>query len=96
MLEGALNRAGKLEAAVTDEKPKRLRPLTMVIPTIAGAPTVLDLERKISVQEAAALNTISEDTFLRHYRHLVRQVSPRRGAVRLGDALAIGEVKQSA
>ena len=81
---------------MADEKSKRPRPLAMVVPTIAGAPTVLDLERKISVREAAALNNISEDTFHRHYRHLVKQISPRRGVVRLGDALAIGGEAKSA
>jgi hypothetical protein len=78
---------------MTDEKPKRTRPLVMVVPTIAGAPTVLDLERKISVKEAATLNNISEDTFHRRHKHLIKQVSPRRGVVRLGDALALGEAK---
>jgi hypothetical protein len=81
---------------MADEKPKRPRPLAMVVPTIVGAPTVLDLERKISVREAAALNNISEDTFHRHYRHLVKQISPRRGVVRLGDALALGDEAKSA
>jgi hypothetical protein len=80
---------------VTSEPPKRPRPLVMVVPTIAGTPTALDLERKISVAEAARLNNVSIDTFLRHYRHLIKQVSPRRGVVRLGDALAIGEAKSA-
>jgi hypothetical protein len=34
---------------------------------------------------------MSEDTFRRRYRHLIVDVSPRRQAVRLSDALAIGE-----
>ncbi len=46
--------------------------------------------RKISVKEAAQLNAVSEDTFRRTYRHLIRKISPRREAVELGDALAIG------
>lgn len=59
----------------------------------------LALRRKISVKEAAELNGISEDTFRRHYRHLIKEVSPRRGTVELGDAIAVGHqinVKQKA
>jgi hypothetical protein len=78
------------------DKTKRPRPLVMVVPSIKGEPTALDLERKISIKEAAAINNISEDTFHRHYRHLVKQISPRRGVVRLGDALAIGGEAKSA
>jgi hypothetical protein len=47
--------------------------------------------RKISVREAAELNDLSEDTFRRRYPQLIKQVSPRRQAVELSDALAIGE-----
>jgi hypothetical protein len=65
----------------------------MVVPSITGAPTALDLERKISVREAAQINNLSDDTFYRRYRHLIRRVSPRRSVVRLGDALAIGEAE---
>jgi DeoR/GlpR family transcriptional regulator of sugar metabolism len=67
----------------------------MVVPAITGTPTALDLQRKISVKEAAALNNVSEDTFKRHYSHLIKQISPKRGAVTLGDALAIGEGKSA-
>jgi hypothetical protein len=55
-----------------------------------GQLDALALRRKISVREAAALNDMSIDTFRRRYRHLIRQISPRRQAVELGDALAIG------
>jgi hypothetical protein len=44
---------------------------------------------------AAELNDMSEDTFRRRYPHLIMDVSPRRQAVRLGDALAIGESKEA-
>lgn len=74
---------------------KRPRPLVMVVPTIAGAPTALDLQRKISIKEAAALNNVSEDTFKRHYSHIIRKISPRRSVVALSDALAIGEAKSA-
>jgi hypothetical protein len=50
----------------------------------------LALKRKISVREAAKLNNVSEDTFRRRYPHLIRKISPRRQAVELGDALAVG------
>jgi hypothetical protein len=52
-----------------------------------------DLTRyqKISVRKAAELKDLSEDTFRRRYPHLIKQISPRRQAVTLGDALAIGD-----
>jgi hypothetical protein len=53
----------------------------------------LNLRKKISIREAAALNDVSEDTFRRRYPHLIQQVSPRRQAVVLGDALSIGTPK---
>ena len=53
----------------------------------------LKLQRKISVKEAAALNDISEDSFRRHHADLIVKVAPRRDAVVLGDALAIGQSK---
>jgi hypothetical protein len=53
----------------------------------------LNLRRKISVKQAAALNDVSEDSFRRHYRHLIKKISPRRDAVELADALAVGEAK---
>jgi len=58
-------------------------------------PDWLALKRKISVKEAAALNGISEDSFRRHYSHLIKKVSPGRGAVELGAALAIGTPKSA-
>jgi hypothetical protein len=53
----------------------------------------LTLRKKISVREAAALNDLSEDSFRRHHSHLIKQVGPRRDAVELGDAIAIGKPK---
>jgi hypothetical protein len=58
-------------------------------------PEQLALRRKISVKEAAELNDISEDTFRRRYRHLIKKISPRRDAVELGDALAVGNGEES-
>jgi hypothetical protein len=56
------------------------------------APTVVDLSplerrKKIRVSEAAALNDLSEASFRRHYKHLIRKITPRRDAVELGDAI---------
>jgi hypothetical protein len=51
----------------------------------------LALLQKVSVKKAAALNDVSEDTFRRNYPHLIKKVSPRRDAVELRDALAVGE-----
>jgi hypothetical protein len=55
-----------------------------------GELSPLELRRKISVTEAARLNDISDDTFRKHYSHLIKKISPQRVAVELGDALAIG------
>jgi len=51
------------------------------------ADPILARRRKISVREAAELNDVSEATFRRRYPHLIRQISPRRQAVELGDAI---------
>lgn len=56
----------------------------------------LALRRKVSVKEAAALAAMSEKSFRRHYSHLIKQLSPRRQAVELGDALAIGSKSTAA
>jgi hypothetical protein len=50
--------------------------------------SALDLERHISVLEAAHIKGVSPDTFRRHFPHLIRKISPRRNAVRLRDLLA--------
>jgi hypothetical protein len=55
-------------------------------------PNWVALKRKISVRAAAELNDLSEDTFRRRYPHLIKQVSPNRGAVELGDAIDVGQV----
>jgi hypothetical protein len=43
--------------------------------------------RRISVQQAAELKGISEDSFRRHFGHLIEKITPRRDVVKLGDAL---------
>ena len=59
-------------------------------------PDWLARKRKISVKEAAKLNDMSEDSFRRHHRNLIKQVSARRDAVELGDALDVGTPKDAA
>jgi hypothetical protein len=59
----------------------------------ATKPDWLALKQKIPVKRAAALNDMSEDSFRRHYRHLIKKVSPRRDVVELGETLAIGQSK---
>jgi hypothetical protein len=49
--------------------------------------SALDLEKHVSVPEAAEFKNVSVDTFRRHYSHLIRKVSPRRDAVKLRDLL---------
>jgi hypothetical protein len=44
-------------------------------------------KRRISVKQAAELKGISEDSFRRHFSHLIDQTTPRRQTVRLGDVL---------
>ena len=58
--------------------------------TLSAQPDWLRHKQKVSVKTAAELNDISEDNFRRHYGHLIKKVSPRRGAVLLADAIAIG------
>jgi hypothetical protein len=58
--------------------------------SVVNAPTPLtplELLRKISVKEAAAMNGISPDNFRRHYKHLIRKITPRRDVVQLSDAI---------
>jgi hypothetical protein len=50
--------------------------------------SALELERHVSVPEAAAHKNVSVDTFKRHFPHLIRRISPRRTAVKLRDLLA--------
>jgi hypothetical protein len=48
----------------------------------------IELERRVSVAEAARIKGISEDSFRRHYGHVIERVSPRRQAVRLKHAVS--------
>jgi hypothetical protein len=60
----------------------------------APLPPELARRRKISVQEAANLVDLHEDTFRRHFGHLIKKVGPRLDRVELGDVLAIGQSKR--
>jgi hypothetical protein len=51
-------------------------------------PDWIELEKHVSVPEAARIKGISPDTFKRHYPHLIRRPSPRRCTVKLRDLLA--------
>jgi hypothetical protein len=50
--------------------------------------TALELERHVSVPEAAALKGVSPDTFKRHFARLIKRPSPRRAVVKLRDLLS--------
>jgi hypothetical protein len=49
--------------------------------------SALELEKNISVPEAAAIKGVSRWTFKRYYAHLIRKASPRRETVKLRDLL---------
>jgi hypothetical protein len=44
-------------------------------------------QRRISVAQAAELKGVSEDTFRRHFGHLIQKTTPGRATVRLADVL---------
>ena len=50
-------------------------------------PPELEKRRRVSVKVAAELKGISEDSFRRHFPHLIDQTTPRRQTVRLGDVI---------
>jgi len=56
-------------------------------------PEAVALRRQISVQEACTMVGVHEDTFRKHYSHLIKRVGPRLQRVALGDVLAIGQPK---
>jgi hypothetical protein len=59
--------------------------------TAGAVSSTLNLERNVSVPEAAAQKGVSPDTFKRRYAHLIRKVSPRRNVVKLRDLLTSDE-----
>jgi hypothetical protein len=56
-------------------------------------PEAIALRRKISVQEAASMVGVHEDTFRKHYPKLIKKIGPRLDRVTLGDVLALGQSK---
>jgi hypothetical protein len=56
-------------------------------------PEAVALRRLISIQEAANLAGLHEDTWRKYYSHHIRRVGPRLDRVTLGDALAVGRSK---
>jgi len=49
--------------------------------------SALELERHVSVPEAAKIKGVSIDTFRRHYKYMIRKASPRRDVVKLRELL---------
>jgi hypothetical protein len=56
---------------------------TAELPTL----TALELESYKTPKEAAAIKSLSEDTFRRHYPHIIEKLSPRRDGVKLRNLL---------
>jgi hypothetical protein len=59
------------------------------------SPTPPPQYRKISVQEAANIIDVHEDTFRKHFGHLIKKVGPRLDRVELADVLSIGKSKSA-
>jgi hypothetical protein len=53
----------------------------------------LERARLAPISEIAELTSLSPDTLRRHYKHLIVEISPRRQAMRIGDALTITTTK---
>jgi hypothetical protein len=49
--------------------------------------SAFELERHISVREAAEFKNISEDTFKRRFAHLIRKQGLRRSTVKIRDLI---------
>jgi hypothetical protein len=69
----------------------------MARPRKATIPLSPDLtrHRRISVQAAADIIDVHEDTFRKHFGHLIHRVGPRLDRVELGDVLSIGKSKSA-
>jgi hypothetical protein len=59
------------------------------LPASVAGLTPLELARKIPVMEAAAYNSMTAETFKKHYRHLVRRIGERRLFVTVHDAIVL-------
>jgi hypothetical protein len=49
----------------------------------------IELHRIVSMEEAARVSGVSDDTLRRHHRDKIVRMSPRRIGMRLGDALGL-------
>jgi hypothetical protein len=68
----------------------RLRQLLESPPdTETRARIEIELERRIPLDDAAALNSVHSSTFKRHYAHLVEKFGPRLDLVKLRNALTL-------
>jgi hypothetical protein len=67
-------------------RPKKAKP---ALPASLAGLTPLELAQKIPVAEAAKLNSIHVQTFLKNYRHLVHLIGKRRLFVTLHDAIVL-------
>ena len=65
--------------------PAALKPSSTLVGL--NLPPELWRKRNISVPQAAEFKGVSEDTFRRHYSHLIKKVSPRRDVCELGAVL---------
>jgi hypothetical protein len=58
-------------------------------PPFGDKPTWVELERVVSLRQAAQLKGISVDTLKRRYAHLIINLSPRRRGMKLKHALGL-------
>jgi hypothetical protein len=58
-------------------------------PPFVVKPTWVELERIVSLQQAARLKGVSVDTLKRRYAHLIINLSPRRRGMKLKHALCL-------
>jgi hypothetical protein len=58
--------------------------------------TAIELEHHVTVKEAAKIKGLSQDTFERHYRHIIKKASERRCNVKLRDLLTAEPRKTAA
>jgi hypothetical protein len=63
---------------------------SVLLPSLSDA---LDLERGLTVAEAAKFNCMHEDTFRKHHGDKIKRVSARLEIVSVKDALAIRQAK---
>jgi hypothetical protein len=75
---------------MSDETAAVATPAQALPPGSFSVPTAFDLERMLSVNEAAVLVGLSPYSLRRHHRHLIRRLTPGRVGIRLRDVLSIG------